>query len=258
MKFFLRNFLSAALCFAAVLCQAAEPEDVVRKSYALMEQDSSTLEELLSCYVKADRGNLFGKGNADAQRKRFEMAKKNFKKFSRGKVVILKTNRDGDLCEIEYKLEKRDGILWLWLRKEDEQWRIDRKLTSEKWTKNRLPGLTRACAENLKQIGSALAMYANDNGGSFPPGDRFGLFTCVSKELSAKGYLKSKKEYVCPAYNAVYVYIQGQKWSSDSLSPLVFCPCHIDRAKKNYLNVLFCDGHVGPGPIERCRNGAKK
>jgi prepilin-type processing-associated H-X9-DG protein len=108
------------------------------------------------------------------------------------------------------------------------------------------------CAGNLKQIGLALIIYANDqdyltpgvaNNGAFPASDDFGI-------LNEQRYLVDGKVYGCPkggwqtrtAAASDYVYVGSGLTQSDptpALTPLAYC-----RHEKNWVHVLYVDGHV--------------
>ncbi len=113
---------------------------------------------------------------------------------------------------------------------------------------------TVSCANNLKQIGLGMVMYANDHKENFPvPDGAAGL------EIIRKGdYITDPKIFVCPSSGTKparpgqtlaedtvdYIYLGGFsaiKSKLPSVTPLAF-----DKPgnHKNEVNVLFMDGHV--------------
>jgi prepilin-type processing-associated H-X9-DG protein len=89
------------------------------------------------------------------------------------------------------------------------------------------------CRSNLKQIGLALAMYANDYQGQFPP----------KLQDLFPDYVTDKDLFECPQAPGVegYVYVTGLSFESGPTGIAAF-----DR-KGNHedgRNVLFVDGHV--------------
>lgn len=125
-----------------------------------------------------------------------------------------------------------------------------------------LPALSKAraqarkvsCANNEKQIGLALFMYAEDYRGELPPYDGAKGLDLLRK----KGYLTEGKIFVCPntehipsAWNTPitettcdYIYIGGKnlnKTDNPSFEPILWDkPENHDR----FGNVLYLDGHV--------------
>lgn len=110
-----------------------------------------------------------------------------------------------------------------------------------------LPSLSRAreiakqtvCTANLRQIGMAMHIYAQDHEGKFPPD----LKTLVDKKIV------TAKQLWCPsrggdpgAPDACYVYLAGQRSDGDSRNVLVY------EKRGNHGDeggaVLFMDGHV--------------
>ena len=104
-----------------------------------------------------------------------------------------------------------------------------------------LPSLARAreiskravCNANLKAIGTAMAMYANENMEAFPPN----LDTLVADGSISQGML------TCPsADSANYVYVPGRTTNDPPDTVLMYEPLsnHHDEG----ANVLFVDLHV--------------
>ena len=117
------------------------------------------------------------------------------------------------------------------------------------------------CASNLKQIGLALKQYSMDNGDNFPKADgAAGL-----EEFRKGDYLTDYKVYTCPSSktlpaanrqplseaNVSYVYFGGFAEKDNLDMPIAF-----DKPAnhKNFVNVLFLDGHVQgfPGFFRNC------
>ena len=106
-----------------------------------------------------------------------------------------------------------------------------------------------SCANNLKQIGLSLKMYALDNKDKFPQGDN----TAGFNELIKKDYLRDTRIYKCPSAsfapakdkltenNSSYIYFGGFSEGVNADTPLVF---EKPGNHKGYVNVLFADGHV--------------
>lgn len=110
-----------------------------------------------------------------------------------------------------------------------------------------LPSLSRArelskrtvCSANLRGIGQAMYIYANDNRDRFPPD-----FKTLLDENSV-----TEKQFVCPSsdeapgdLNACYEYIPGQTSNSHFQNVVMYEKqgCHQNEGG----NVLFLDGHV--------------
>lgn len=104
-----------------------------------------------------------------------------------------------------------------------------------------LPSLARArelskravCAEQLKGIGRAMAMYANENRDAFPPN----LDMLVDAGWINEDMLE------CPsADGAKYVYIHGLTTAAPYETPLIYEP--IENHHNEGANILFTDLHV--------------
>ncbi|MBN2640210.1 MAG: DUF1559 domain-containing protein [Victivallales bacterium] len=121
-----------------------------------------------------------------------------------------------------------------------------------------------SCSSNLKSMGLALKQYAMDHQDKFPEADGVAGLEVIRKDE----YLFDPKVYVCPstsqrpaqsgqplkADNVSYVYFGGFMEGADVVNmPLIF-----DRPgnHKNYINILFGDGHVGgfSGKFNNCRD----
>jgi prepilin-type processing-associated H-X9-DG protein len=92
-----------------------------------------------------------------------------------------------------------------------------------------------ASMSNLKQIGLACIMYADDNNGSFPA-DLQGL----QKYLGSPEVLESPrkpKDFTGPSY----IYVPGQTRDTDMHNVLVY---ENPEFSKDRVNALFPDGHV--------------
>jgi prepilin-type processing-associated H-X9-DG protein len=104
-----------------------------------------------------------------------------------------------------------------------------------------LPPLARArelakrtvCAANMQGIGIALATYANENDGKYPP----------SLDVLLDEGAIAPQQLICPSGDGSpnYVYIAGQTTDDDLRAPLLYEPIenHEDGG-----NILFIDGHV--------------
>lgn len=109
------------------------------------------------------------------------------------------------------------------------------------------------CNSNLKQIGLALRMYAQDNNGFYPPYDNAkGL-----EMLRSGSYLENTKMYYCPSNISIadnildrseitedscsYAYRGGMKEDSPKNVTLAW-----DKRNnhKKFGNILYADGHV--------------
>ena len=96
------------------------------------------------------------------------------------------------------------------------------------------------CSSNLKQIGTALRMYLDDNG-RFP----------TSSDMNNDAFLKKLSEYERPlifkcnekASENYRFFLNGESEDIDINNPsetiIAICDKH-----KNNVNVLFADGHV--------------
>lgn len=103
-----------------------------------------------------------------------------------------------------------------------------------------------SCCSNLKQIGLASKQYAMDYNDYFPNKNGYAGF----KQLIDNDYLTDLNVYTCPSCPTVdgtdYIYLGGfMEGSSDQYgtpdTPLAF---DIPNNHKNYINILFQDGHV--------------
>ncbi|MBN1492249.1 MAG: DUF4190 domain-containing protein [Phycisphaerae bacterium] len=89
------------------------------------------------------------------------------------------------------------------------------------------------CNANLKGIGMAMAMYANENMEAFPPD----LDTLVAGGSISQGML------TCPSADAAnYVYIRGLTTAAPPGTPLIYEP--IENHHNDGANILFTDLHV--------------
>ncbi|MFA5393555.1 MAG: hypothetical protein WC081_05975 [Candidatus Ratteibacteria bacterium] len=114
---------------------------------------------------------------------------------------------------------------------------------------------------NLKQLGLAMLMYANDNGGKFP--DNLVL-------LQSKGYIGSLELLVCPGYKTAlstkprgtvartsYIYVKGLS-QVDGPQSLVMYDASAGNHGGQGRNVLFLDGHLEYVPEGRFQALLKK
>jgi prepilin-type processing-associated H-X9-DG protein len=119
-----------------------------------------------------------------------------------------------------------------------------------------LPSLNRAreqanrikCASNMRQIGQAIQIYANENKGQMPPDlDTLVANADVTSEI-----------FVCPAsqderaptggklttghLSYVYVYTPGTQWQVNTDRVVLYEP--MTNHGKEGTNILYADGHV--------------
>ena len=107
-----------------------------------------------------------------------------------------------------------------------------------------------SCSSNLKSVGLSLMQYTMDNGNEFPDKDGaagwellrsndyltdYKIYTCPSSLT-----LSEKKGFLCEA-SISYVYFGGFSAKDTPGIPLAF-----DKLgnHKNFVNILFVDGHV--------------
>ena len=113
-----------------------------------------------------------------------------------------------------------------------------------------------ACTSNLKQIGLSLKQYAMDYNDSFPEkANAAGL-----EQLRANDYLTDYGVYTCPSTTTIagtgtepltpnncdYIYLSGFMEGSSYKNNLPDIPIAFDVPSdhRNYINILFQDGHV--------------
>ncbi|HSU66950.1 MAG TPA: DUF4190 domain-containing protein [Tepidisphaeraceae bacterium] len=126
-----------------------------------------------------------------------------------------------------------------------------------------LPSLNRAremanrvkCAANMRQLGTAMMMYANNNNGHFP--DKFEDVLQASPDLSAATFVCPSDDKLPPSTTSVqteehdiasgkhcsYVYIGADLTSSASPDTVLLYEPLTDHRNQG-INVLFADGHV--------------
>ena len=103
------------------------------------------------------------------------------------------------------------------------------------------------CASNLKQIGLALILYANEDkeNGYFPDGDSF-------ERLHLTGFLVNGKIYACPscddpntlAKKSNYVYLgAGLKHDHPDKAKVILAHDRIGN-HKDWVTCLYVDGHA--------------
>ena len=113
-----------------------------------------------------------------------------------------------------------------------------------------------SCASNLKQIGLALKQYSMDYDDKFPEANGAAGLEVLRKN----DYLTDTKVYVCPSSSlqagkpgtpltettVSYIYLGGLTEKDSPDMPIAF-----DKPgnHKDYINVLFLDGHVQGFPI---------
>lgn len=121
-----------------------------------------------------------------------------------------------------------------------------------------LPALTRAresarrssCANNLKQVGLSLIMYANESAGQYFPPFRYAAgdgCDTLSFDFVWQGnalypeYLNDLRVYVCPSDSNGLSSIAGGLWSCGGDANRPFCPCRVDTLSYVYFGWLFQD-----------------
>jgi len=117
--------------------------------------------------------------------------------------------------------------------------------------KAREPAKRISCSSNVKQMGIALGMYAEDNNGFFPDKDNATGFEI----LRANAYLTDYKIYICPSTDkkaaesgglsektVTYIYFGGLSKTPPSENAVVAFD-KPDNHKK-YVNVLYTNGNV--------------
>ena len=120
-----------------------------------------------------------------------------------------------------------------------------------------LPVLTKArekarqvnCANNLKQIGTALMMYSVDNRGNIP-----GSWTKTVDEHIVPNYI-SADTFRCPSRSTKtespsnYTYLgKGKRFSDSKPSTTMLMQDRYNNHTDHFQNALYMDGHVGATP----------
>jgi predicted Zn finger-like uncharacterized protein/prepilin-type processing-associated H-X9-DG protein len=122
-----------------------------------------------------------------------------------------------------------------------------------------LPALNRAretayrvkCASNLRQIGTAIILYENDNQGAYPPDlgtlvktedISINVFACPASNTSVPSGLPSDQQAAWVNSNSDYIYIgAGYKRGEAESSVVAY---EKDDDHHDGMNLLFADGHV--------------
>jgi prepilin-type processing-associated H-X9-DG protein len=105
------------------------------------------------------------------------------------------------------------------------------------------------CLSNLKNIGMALLMYANDNKDKYPPD----LETLVTKT-----YIRDKRMMICPATNSRDSYIYRGASITTSDIPSLIMVYEKSGNHEGGRNVLFLDAHAEWVQEERFKELIKK
>lgn len=105
------------------------------------------------------------------------------------------------------------------------------------------------CANNLKQIGTALIMYSADNRGKIP-----GSWTKTVDEHLVPNYI-SADLFRCPSISTPtespsnYTYLgKGKKFSDSKPTTTMLMQDRYNNHTDHYQNALYMDGHVDGGP----------
>jgi predicted Zn finger-like uncharacterized protein/prepilin-type processing-associated H-X9-DG protein len=113
------------------------------------------------------------------------------------------------------------------------------------------------CASNMRQLGQAMMLYANDNNGAFP---------AKLEDLLASDPTLDRKVFICPdddksppsatnaqtaaqeiasGSNCSYLYVgNGLTPSAGADTVLLYEPLGLHKQRNPGMNVLFADGHV--------------
>ena len=109
-----------------------------------------------------------------------------------------------------------------------------------------------SCANNLKQIGAAFNMYADDNDGQIP-----NSWTVTVEEYLAPDYIDIQI-FLCPTKGSSagtndYTY-NGKGRSFNHQTEVTTTPLMFDHrnnhAEAEYQNILYFDGHVDSKPMQ--------
>ena len=106
-------------------------------------------------------------------------------------------------------------------------------------------------ATNLKSIGTASAVYANDHDGLFPPD----LETLIEAADLDPKTLESPYARRKTTEGPDYIYISGQPWRGPLQNVLAYDNPTFER---DPLNVLYLDGHVEPVDLARLQKDVKR
>jgi prepilin-type processing-associated H-X9-DG protein len=140
-----------------------------------------------------------------------------------------------------------------------------------------LPSLNRAretanrvkCASNMRQIGMACLLYANDNKGKYPPDMGTMLktqdivadvFLCPSSGNQIPNDLRGANVDVLAAWvnaNASYVYV-GAGLKNDAPAETVVLYEKKEDHDEDGMNILYGDGHVEWQPMARAEQEIAK
>jgi prepilin-type processing-associated H-X9-DG protein len=112
------------------------------------------------------------------------------------------------------------------------------------------------CASNLRQIGQALEMYANDNGGRYP--DDLGALL-LTQDLTAEVFIcpssqgerapgqtpQEQAQQLSDPLHMTYVYAgKGKSRPAAQPDAMILGYEHVEHHNCDGMNVLYADGHV--------------
>ncbi|HEY2589315.1 MAG TPA: DUF4190 domain-containing protein [Tepidisphaeraceae bacterium] len=113
------------------------------------------------------------------------------------------------------------------------------------------------CAANMRQLGTALVMYANNNNGAFPnkledvltadPTLDRNVFVCPDDDKAPPSATNAQTaaHEIASGKNCSYLYVgEGVTTSASADTVLLYEPLGLHKKHNPGMNVLFADGHV--------------